>query len=207
MNLKVKICGLTSVQEAAYVRESGADFAGMVLFYEKSRRNLSLEDAVRVREALGPSVKTVAVTVSPDREQVREIVKAGFDYLQIHGSIREGVAETGIPILKAFHVEELEHFDEYRDCSAIAGYVFDAASPGSGRTFDWSLLQKLPRDGKLFFLAGGLNPDNVEEAVRCVHPDGVDVSSGVEYPEGGKNPALIAAFVRNAKLDYLHRIG
>lgn len=207
MNLKVKICGLTAVEEAGYVNQSGADYAGMVLFYDKSRRNLTLEKALEIKKALDPRVKAVAVTVSPDRAQAELIARAGFDYLQIHGALKEGVTEVGIPILKAFHVEELEHFKEYHTCSAIAGYVFDAQRPGSGKTFDWRLVCNLPRDGKMFFLAGGLHPDNVAMAIECVHPDGVDVSSGVEYPEGGKNPALVTAFVRNAKLDYLHRMG
>ena len=77
----------------------------------------------------------------------------------------------------------------------IAGYVFDAIEPGSGKTFDWKLVDNIPRDEKLLLLAGGLNPDNVRMAIEAVHPDGVDVSSGVENDNGaGKNPERIRAF-------------
>ena len=218
---KVKICGLTSPAEARYLNENHVDFAGMVLFFPKSKRNISIKQAMEIMAALDTSIKRVAVVVSPSIEQVRQIEAAGFDYIQIHGEIpqTESLYKTApdstdhtshmetcnssnpqnvihIPILKAFNVSDMGSYEKYHNDSRIAGYVFDAIEPGSGKTFDWRLVDNIPRDEKLLLLAGGLNPDNVRMAIEAVHPDGVDVSSGVENDNGaGKNPEKIHNFV------------
>ena len=192
-NTKIKICGLTSPAEARYLNENHVDFAGMVLFFPKSKRNISIEQAKEIR---------VAVVVSPSIEQVRQIEAAGFNYIQIHGEIPETEAEAAIaiPILKAFNVSDMGSYEKYHNDSRIAGYVFDAIEPGSGKTFDWKLVDNIPRDEKLLLLAGGLNPDNVRMAIEAVHPNGVDVSSGVENDDGvGKNPEKIHDFVAAIK--------
>lgn len=119
--------------------------------------------------------KGLPVVVSPSIEQIRQIEAAGFDYVQIHGEIPETEAEAAkaIPILKAFNVSDMDSYEKYHNDSRIAGYVFDAIEPGSGKTFDWKLVDNIPRDEKLLLLAGGLNPDNVRMAIEAVHPDGV----------------------------------
>lgn len=203
-NTKVKICGLTSPAEARYLNENHVDFAGMVLFFPKSKRNISIEQAMEIMAALDASIKRVAVVVSPSIEQVRQIEAAGFDYVQIHGEIPETETEAeaaiAIPILKAFNVSDMGSYEKYHNDSRIAGYVFDAIEPGSGKTFDWKLVDNIPRDEKLLLLAGGLNPDNVRMAIEAVHPDGVDVSSGVENDDkAGKNPEKIRDFVAAIK--------
>lgn len=203
-NTKVKICGLTSPAEARYLNENHVDFAGMVLFFPKSKRNISIEQAMEIMAALDASIKRVAVVVSPSIEQVRQIEAAGFDYVQIHGEIPETETEAeaaiAIPILKAFNVSDIGSYEKYHNNSRIAGYVFDAIEPGSGKTFDWKLVDNIPRDEKLLLLAGGLNPDNVRMAIEAVHPDGVDVSSGVENDDkAGKNPDKIHDFVAAVK--------
>lgn len=203
-NTKVKICGLTSPAEARYLNENHVDFAGMVLFFPKSKRNISIEQAMEIMAALDASIKRVAVVVSPSIEQVRQIEAAGFDYVQIHGEIPETETEAeaaiAIPILKAFNVSDMDSYEKYHNDSRIAGYVFDAIEPGSGKTFDWKLVDNIPRDEKLLLLAGGLNPDNVRMAIEAVHPDGVDVSSGVENDDkAGKNPDKIHDFVAAVK--------
>lgn len=203
-NTKVKICGLTSPAEARYLNENHVDFAGMVLFFPKSKRNISIEQAKEIMAALDASIKRVAVVVSPSIEQVRQIEAAGFDYVQIHGEIPETETEAeaaiAIPILKAFNVSDMDSYEKYHNDSRIAGYVFDAIEPGSGKTFDWKLVDNIPRDEKLLLLAGGLNPDNVRMAIEAVHPDGVDVSSGVENDDkAGKNPEKIHDFVAAIK--------
>ena len=203
-NTKVKICGLTSPAEARYLNENHVDFAGMVLFFPKSKRNISIEQAKDIMAALDASIKRVAVVVSPSIEQVRQIEAAGFDYVQIHGEIPETETEAeaaiAIPILKAFNVSDMGSYEKYHNDSRIAGYVFDAIEPGSGKTFDWKLVDNIPRDEKLLLLAGGLNPDNVRMAIEAVHPDGVDVSSGVENDDKvGKNPEKIHDFVAAVK--------
>ena len=203
-NTKIKICGLTSPAEARYLNENHVDFAGMVLFFPKSKRNTSTEQAREIMAALDASIKRVAVVVSPSIEQVRQIEAAGFDYVQIHGEIPETETEAeaaiAIPILKAFNVSDMDSYEKYHNDSRIAGYVFDAIEPGSGKTFDWKLVDNIPRDEKLLLLAGGLNPDNVRMAIEAVHPDGVDVSSGVENDDkAGKNPEKIHDFVAAVK--------
>ena len=203
-NTKVKICGLTSPAEARYLNENHVDFAGMVLFFPKSKRNISIEQAKEIMAVLDASIKRVAVVVSPSIEQVRQIEAAGFDYVQIHGEIPETETEAeaaiAIPILKAFNVSDMDSYEKYHNDSRIAGYVFDAIEPGSGKTFDWKLVDNIPRDEKLLLLAGGLNPDNVRMAIEAVHPDGVDVSSGVENDDkAGKNPERIRDFVAAVK--------
>ena len=197
-NTKIKICGLTSPAEARYLNENHVDFAGMVLFFPKSKRNISIEQAKEIMAALDASIKRVAVVVSPSIEQIKQIEAAGFDYIQIHGKIPE--TEVEAPILKAFNVSDMGSYEKYHNDSRIAGYVFDAIEPGSGKTFDWKLVDNIPRDEKLLLLAGGLNPDNVRMAIEAVHPDGVDVSSGVENDNGaGKNPDKIHDFVAAIK--------
>ena len=197
---KVKICGLTSPAEARFLNENHVDFAGMVLFFPKSKRNISIEQAKEIMAALDASIKRVAVVVSPSIEQIRQIETAGFDYVQIHGEIPQTESAIAIPILKAFNVSDMGSYEKYHNDSRIAGYVFDAIEPGSGKTFDWRLVDNIPRDEKLLLLAGGLNPDNVRMAIEAVHPDGVDVSSGVENDDGaGKNPEKIHDFVAAIK--------
>ena len=201
---KIKICGLTSPAEARYLNENHVDFAGMVLFFPKSKRNISIEQAMEIMAALDASIKRVAVVVSPSIEQVRQIEAAGFDYVQIHGEIPETETEAeaaiAIPILKSFNVSDMGSYEKYHNDSRIAGYVFDAIEPGSGKTFDWKLVDNIPRDEKLLLLAGGLNPDNVRMAIEAVHPDVVDVSSGVENDNGAdKNPDKIHDFVAAIK--------
>ena len=199
--MKIKICGLTSPSEAEYLNRNHVDFAGMVLFFPKSKRNISLEQAKCIMEALDYQIKTVAVVVAPTIGQVLEIQEAGFDYVQIHSDIPEGLFEKiSIPVLKAFNVSDLDQFEEFHKQKGIAGYVFDAAGYGSGKTFDWSLVKDIPRDDKLFLLAGGLNSENVTEAIKYVQPDGVDVSSGVESDNGkGKDEQKVDRFVQEVK--------
>lgn len=205
--MKMKICGLTGPDEAEYLNRNHVDFAGMVLFFPESKRNIDLEQAKLIMEVLDYKIKTVAVVVSPTIEQVLQIQEAGFDYVQVHSDIPEGLFEQiEIPVLKAFNVNDLDKFEEYRKQDGIAGYVFDAAGYGSGKTFDWSLIKGLPRDEKIFMLAGGLNPENVAEAIKYVQPDGVDVSSGVEKEHGiGKDREKIDRFVKAVRKEKIEK--
>lgn len=199
MMTKIKICGLTSPQEAQWLREEKAEFAGMVLFCPKSKRNIQPQRAKEILHALGDDITKVAVVVSPTPEQLRQLEELSFDLVQIHGEIHpEQLEDLSIPFLRAFNVDNMQEYEKYENWKECAGYVFDAATPGSGQTFDWTQIPEFARrEGKLFLLAGGLSPENVAEAVRRVRPDGVDVSSGVERDEGkGKDPEKIRAFVR-----------
>lgn len=197
----IKVCGLTEVREAEYLNRLKIDFAGFVLFFPKSKRNISIEKAEEIMKHLDKNIKKTAVVVSPAKEQIIDICNSGFDYIQIHGKIEEEVLKMAqIPVLKAFNVDDMDEFKMYSSNEKIAGYVFDAAQPGSGKSFDWDILSQIERDGKLFILAGGLNPDNVRKAVAAVNPDMVDVSSGVENGDGfGKDILKIEKFVKQIR--------
>lgn len=195
---KIKICGLTTPQEAEWVSKSQVDYAGMVLFFPKSKRNITIEQAKEIMKSMLPQIQKVAVVVSPSALQIKEIQKAGFDIVQIHGQVIPEALETlRIPFLRAFNIDNMQEWERYEAEPKCIGYVFDAVKPGSGETFDWSSIPNLPEDGKPYLLAGGLNPDNVGSAVAAMHPYGVDVSSGVERDSGtGKDPEKMGAFVR-----------
>lgn len=195
---KIKICGLTTPQEAEWVSKSQVDYAGMVLFFPKSKRNITIEQAKEIMKSMLPQIQKVAVVVSPSALQIKEIQKAGFDIVQIHGQVLPEALETlRIPFLRAFNVDNMQEWERYEAEPKCIGYVFDAVKPGSGETFDWGSIPNLPEDGKPYLLAGGLNPDNVGSAVAAMHPYGVDVSSGVERDSGtGKDPEKMGAFVR-----------
>ena len=210
---KVKICGITTMKEADWLNAAGADYAGFV-FYEKSKRNVSMMDAVMIKKSLYPSVKTVAVTVSPTVDELRAIEIAGFDVLQVHKNLSlEVLRECKLPIGRAFNIgacsdvkkpeagagsaEELmqaceteeEKTERQRlEDTLIEAYVLDGVTFGSGKTFDWSsgnVAQiKALFGDKKLVLAGGLTPSNVAEGIEIFGPDIVDVSSGVEKEYG-----------------------
>lgn len=196
----IKICGITSEEEIGYIAKAGINYAGFVLFFQKSKRNLSLERAENLVAKLPEDIASVAVMVSPTKEQVEAVVDAGFSAIQIHGKVEDSIIMScQIPVFKAFNVSDMDAFSHYEQMDEVVGFVMDAAVPGSGKTFDWDLLQKLPSTEKQVLLAGGLNPDNVGEALAaCTGKiDGVDTSSGVERADGnGKSKERIEAFVR-----------
>lgn len=185
---KIKICGLTSVQEAEWVAEERVDYAGIVMFYSKSRRNMTIKEAEELlpvlkagRSSAGGPIRTTAVTVSPTAQQVDEIQAAGFDRIQIHGELSEEAFKMiRIPIIRAYNGLDGAAQDWMQNCGQVEAFLYDAGTPGSGRTFDWERLRQIPRNGKPLFLAGGLNAGNIGQAIREVRPDAVDVSSGVE---------------------------
>ena len=199
----VKVCGLTDTVEADYLNKNKVDFAGFVLFFPKSKRNISIEKAEQIMAELDENIKKVAVIVSPDESEIQQINGSGFDYVQIHGEIKDRLLEQiSKPVFKAFNIKDIKNIHKYQNNAKIVGYVFDAAVPGSGKVFDWSILNDIKRDTKTFILAGGLNDSNVREAVKLVNPDVVDVSSGVEYDSGsGKDPEKIKQFIRQLEIN------
>ena len=199
----VKVCGLTDTVEADYLNKNKVDFAGFVLFFPKSKRNISIEKAEQIMAELDENIKKVAVIVSPDESEIQQINGSGFDYVQIHGEIKDRLLEQiSKPVFKAFNIKDIKNIHKYQNNAKIVGYVFDAAVPGSGKVFDWSILNDIKRDAKTFILAGGLNDSNVREAVKLVNPDVVDVSSGVEYDSGsGKDPEKIKQFIRQLEIN------
>ena len=202
--MKIKVCGLTTKKEADFLNENKVDLAGMVMFFPKSKRNITPDTAKEIISTLDKRIKKVAVVVSPSYEEIKIIESLDFDYVQIHGELSEELeSKINLPILKAFNIKDMDLYERYKVSKKVVGYVFDAQEPGSGKVFDWSLVKTLPKDGKILILAGGLNPENVAKAIEYIHPDGVDVSSGVEYGDkNGKDPEKIKRFVENARKCY-----
>lgn len=198
---KVKICGLKNQTDIKCINTLSPDFAGFVMFFEKSHRNISSEKAQKLLSALDPKIKSVAVTVSPTKEQLEQIYTLGFDYVQIHGKISEKLlSECKTPVIRAINVSGIESIGDIENLDNVKGILFDSAVPGSGQGFDWTLLKKLPKTDKMLFLAGGLTADNVAKAVAQVRPFAVDVSSGVELADkSGKDYQLVQEFIKNAK--------
>ena len=137
--MKIKMCGITTPADVAAVNEVRPDYIGMVMYFPKSKRNVSAETARRLLEELRKDVKKVAVVVSPDAEQIAEIGELGFDVIQIHGQTSDELIESAhLPVWKAFNVKDMDMYPHYQSLSNVAGYVFDAGEPGSGKTFDWN---------------------------------------------------------------------
>lgn len=205
---EIKICGITRPEETDYLNEAGVEYAGFV-FYEKSRRNVTLAKAKELMRRLDERIQKVAVTVAPDKEQIRQLVEAGFDILQVHGTIMKNeLTACKIPIWRAVNISGLkEAAEQLAKEQALeplyTGYVADGMTYGGGKTFSWKetendsvILQKLRQ--KTFILAGGLQSENVAEGIRIFHPDVVDVSSGVEGADG-KSKEKIKTFVREVR--------
>lgn len=203
---KVKICGLKNPTDIKCINTLSPDFAGFVMFFEKSHRNISVQTAQELLALLDKNIKSVAVTVSPTEEQLEQIYNLGFDYVQIHGNITDEVLKNSkTPIIRAINVSGTDSLTDLDNYKNVKGILFDSAAPGSGQGFDWSMLKKLPKTDKMLFLAGGLTADNVAAAICQVHPYAVDVSSGVELSDkSGKDYQLVQAFIKNAKSAIIH---
>jgi phosphoribosylanthranilate isomerase len=204
MRTRVKICGITRLEDARAATQAGADAIGLV-FYAPSPRFLRLEQAAALRAALPPYVTPVALFVNPGRAEVEAVLeRVRPAMLQFHGEeTPEFCARFGVPYVKACRVRAGVDLLEYlRPFSGAAGWLLDSHVEeygGVGERFDWSLVPAV-RERPLV-LSGGLTRDNVGEAIRRLRPWAVDVSSGVESAKGIKDAARIAAFiaeVRNA---------
>ncbi|MEJ2200367.1 MAG: phosphoribosylanthranilate isomerase [Desulfuromonadaceae bacterium] len=200
--VKVKICGITCIEDALHAAASGADALGLV-FYEKSPRAVRPEQARRIIAELPPFVTTVGLFVNEAPERIREIVAdCGLDLIQLHGDEKpEQCLHPPHRVLKALRVkgeESLRGLEDYQ----VSALLLDAWRPGSyggtGQLCDWQLAARVAKQQRVI-LAGGLTPDNVAEAIVKVRPYGVDVSSGVESAPGRKDPQRVADFIRQAR--------
>lgn len=200
---RVKICGITRLQDLEAACEAGADALGFV-FYEKSPRNLSIDSAAELVRALPPFVQSVGLFVDAAPGFIDAVLKSvPLDLLQFHGDeTPDDCLRYGRPFLKAIRVRAgTDLLKCAADFEAARGLLLDAYVPGvpggTGERFDWSLIPaSLP---KPVVLSGGLDPDNVREAVRRVRPWAVDVSSGVEVSKGIKDAHKVARFISQAK--------
>lgn len=206
MPLDIKICGLSTPASVEAALERGASHVGFI-FFPKSPRNVSPEAAGALRRAALGRAKAVAVTVDANDALLDAIVAAMQpDMLQLHGSetptrVAEIKARYGLPVMKALPVRDTADLDAAQSFIGVADrLLFDAKPPvgadlpgGNGVAFDWSLLSGLDKPVN-YLLSGGLNADNVADALRIARPPGLDISSGVESAPGVKDVRKIAAF-------------
>jgi len=203
--VKVKICGITNIDDALHAAGCGADALGLV-FYDKSPRCISPEMARQIIAELPPFVTTVGLFVNAAPAHIRQVVDfCSLDVIQLHGD--EAPADCNLAphrVIKALRVKDATSLTGH-GAFAVSALLLDAwvggAYGGTGERFNWELAAELAGHRPVI-LAGGLNPENVTEAVRTVRPYGVDVSSGVEALPGRKDPVKVAAFIRNAKSGY-----
>ena len=203
MKTQVKICGITSLADARVAAEAGADMIGL-MFYAQSPRHITLATAVEISRALPPFVLRVGVFVNPDEAQVMEAISAcGLNLLQFHGNEdSDFCTQFGLMSVKALRVRDEKSLQSLANYNTDA-FLLDAYSKsgfgGTGEKFNWDLAIEAQKFGKPIFLAGGLTPENVADAVRQVRPFAVDVSSGVESAPGKKDAAKVKSFIAAAK--------
>ncbi|MDQ7058092.1 MAG: phosphoribosylanthranilate isomerase [Ghiorsea sp.] len=197
MRTRIKVCGITSIEDASAAVAAGADALGFV-FYEQSPRFVSIVKAKGIIRQLPPFVSIVGLFVNAEQNYMDEVIqKCGLDVIQLHGDESPAICmQQHKPVIKAIAVhgkEALEKIDSYK-CTVL----LDAKAPlgvhgGTGTSFDWSLLTGLQTKRSLI-IAGGLNPDNIEKALTLQHWYAVDVSSGVELEKGVKDHAKMKHF-------------
>jgi phosphoribosylanthranilate isomerase len=203
VSVRVKICGITRVEDALVAVQHGADAIGFV-FWRQSTRFISPAQAREIVVRLPPFVNVVGVYVDPSPEWVEETsITAGLSLLQFHGEeTPEFCNKFKLPYIKALRVRRemnlLQYAELYQNAKGLLLDAYTAGMPGgTGQVFDWSLI---PTDFPLpLVLSGGLNSDNVVNAIRQVRPWAVDVSSGVEAEKGIKDVNKISAFMQGVK--------
>ena len=213
---KVKICGITNTEDAKIAIDLGADFIGLIVEVPvQTPRKLAVEQAREIIDKISNSVKKVIVIMPSSMTDVRNIVKTlSPDYLQLHGNespkliseIKENFEE--LKLIKTFHIDNKSTLDPVLDDITLYNEAIDAVLldtktdkiGGTGKTHDWNLSKKIMENIDVpLFLSGGLNPDNVKEAVKTVKPFAVDVASGVESEPGKKDFEKVKKFIHNAK--------
>ena len=196
---KIKICGLTRLEDIEVANALLPDYTGFV-FWERSKRNVTKEQAKELKSRLDSRIKAVGVFVDAEIDFIADLVSCGIiDVAQLHGSededyilqLRERLG--GAEIIKAFNINKIESFDEAEKSSA--DHIMIDSGKGSGITFDWSKLERLERP---YFLAGGLSAENISEVLESIKPFAVDVSSGVET-DGLKDSSKMKRFVESVR--------
>ncbi|HEY3308914.1 MAG TPA: phosphoribosylanthranilate isomerase [Desulfuromonadaceae bacterium] len=200
--VKVKICGITNLEDALAAATAGADALGFV-FHPASPRYISPEQAAAIIRHLPPFVQTVGLFVDENPETVNAIAnQCGLDIIQLHGDESPGYcSEIQRRVIKAFRVKNITSIDKIKNYR-VAACLLDAWSPaahgGTGTTFNWEIAASAATSERII-LAGGLTPENVAAAVQRVRPYAVDISSGVEFEPGKKDPAKISLLLNALK--------
>ena len=197
---KIKFCGLTRPCDIEAANAIKPDYIGFV-FAPNSKRRVGYKQAVDLKNLLSKDIKAVGVFLNEDISQVISLLNLGIiDAAQLHGDeSRDYIAriqqETGKPVIKAFQIHSEQDVAAAEE--TIADFIILDAGTGEGKTFDWSLIEHFK---KPYFLAGGLNADNVSEAIRRLHPYALDVSTGIET-DGVKDTNKMAAFAQAVRKD------
>lgn len=200
---KIKICGITNLDDALAAMDAGAHALGFVLAEEGKKRNryIAFPDAVRILERLPPFITTVAVTVNAPIDELAQYL-THFDMVQLHGDEPPEAVPLPHVCIKAFRAGP-EFRISQMDAYEVRACLLDAHVPGepggTGQTFDWDIARAAAGMRTPLILAGGLTPENVAEAVRRVKPYAVDVSSGVEAAPGKKDHERIRSFINNVR--------
>ena len=200
--VKVKICGMTQLKDAAFAVEQGADAVGFI-FYNKSPRSVTMKAARDIILKLPPLVDTVGVFVNESVDRINKIANyCGLDLVQLHGEESPVFCrKIQRRVIKAFRVKDLQSIKQLEKYS-VSGYLLDTFSDnlhgGTGKIFDWNLALPAKKIGPVI-LAGGLTARNILQAIRQARPYGVDVCSGVEKLPGVKDPEKVRAFLKNIR--------
>lgn len=211
MRTRIKMCGLKREKDVAAGVAVGLDALGFI-FYEKSPRNVEPDFVRSMVARMPPFTECVGVFVDREREEVEEIIEyCGLSYAQLHGKENPKYCErverfvSPCRVIKAFRVSEESRSEDFAPyAEVIHGYLLDTYKKGNaggtGEIFDWDIIKRLDLQRPMI-LAGGLNPENVEEALRMVQPFGVDVNSGVEIEPGVKDHARLEEFVQKVRFN------
>lgn len=203
----VKICGITNLEDALAAAEAGADALGFI-FVGSSRRAVSRKTCSEIMRALPSSVLTVGVVADEEPSFLHDLLRVcPLGALQFHGNEPpEAVLpfKESAKVIKAIRVKDARSLEQVPRYKGVDAVLLDSWQPGrhggTGTVFDWDLAARAAQGGIPIIVGGGLTPANVAEAIRCVHPYGVDVSSGVELAPGKKDHALIREFVSKARV-------
>lgn len=205
MRVRVKICGITRVEDALNAVEHGADAIGLV-FYESSPRNVKIPQAIEIANKTPAFVSVVGLFVNAEPDFVREVIsQVKLDLLQFHGDeTPQECASYGLPFIKAIRVKSdtnlVQCAKDFSSSKALLLDTFtDGVAGGTGHVFDWNLIPATL--DKPVILAGGLNAQNVAQAINQVKPYAVDVSGGVEISKGIKDAAKISAFMQQVYIN------
>ena len=207
-DIQIKICGVKNKEIAMHAIDAGASFIGFI-FYKKSHRNIALENCEQILPEIKDITIPVAVTVNPDDKLLDDLLRIGFQYIQLHGQetlemVERIKLEYDFKIIKAFGISSSEDLVELVKYEPFVEYFLLDSPPqadvqgGTGHRFDWKIIENLSIT-KNFFLSGGLNKDNINSAIKLKKTSYFDVSSGVEDSEGIKDKQLITEFIDKAK--------
>jgi len=205
---QIKICGVKDKEIAMHAIDAGANFVGFI-FYEKSHRNITVENCEQILSDIKDLTIPVAVTVNPDDKLLDDLSRIGFQYIQLHGQetleiVKRIKLNYDFKIIKAFGISSSEDLEELIKYEPVVEYFLLDSPPqanvqgGTGHRFDWKIIENLSTS-KNFFLSGGLNSDNITSAINLKKTSFFDVSSGVEDSEGIKDKQLITEFIDKAK--------